>query len=54
MITLCGHAAENCSIFPGIETRLHWGLEDPAEIDDPVLRLRKFRERNESWPAEND
>lgn len=44
VITLCDHAAENCPFFPGDVTRLHWGFEDPAAIEDGTERLNKFRE----------
>jgi arsenate reductase len=30
VITLCGDAAERCPVFPGVVTREHWALADPA------------------------
>jgi len=29
VVTLCGHAAENCPFFPGAAKRLHRGFDDP-------------------------
>lgn len=32
VITVCGHAQENCPVFPGeVKQRLHIGFDDPAE-----------------------
>ena len=32
VITVCGHAQENCPVFPGeVKKRLHIGFDDPAE-----------------------
>lgn len=31
IITLCGHAEENCPITPPTAVRLHWPLPDPAK-----------------------
>lgn len=32
VITVCGHARENCPVFKGeVKNRLHIGFEDPAE-----------------------
>jgi arsenate reductase (thioredoxin) len=43
VITLC--AEEVCPVFPGSVLRLHWGLRDPAAIDDSEdERLSAFRE----------
>ena len=35
LITVCGHADENCPFFPGMGTRLHWPFEDPAAFVGP-------------------
>ena len=33
VITVCGHANENCPVFTGnVRHRLHIGFEDPAEV----------------------
>jgi arsenate reductase len=42
VITLCGE--EECPVFLGKATRLHWGLPDPAAVDgSQAERLDAFR-----------
>lgn len=42
VITLCGE--EECPLFLGKATRLHWGLPDPAAVQDSEQdRLNAFR-----------
>jgi len=42
VITLCGE--EECPLFLGQATRLHWGLPDPAAVEGSVEeRLAAFR-----------
>lgn len=44
VITVCDRARETCPVFPGSTNSLHWGLDDPSEVegtDDD--RLRAFR-----------
>ena len=34
VVTVCGHAHENCPIFPGGKTKVvHVGFEDPPELE---------------------
>ncbi|MCM3631842.1 MULTISPECIES: arsenate reductase (thioredoxin) [Paenibacillus] len=30
IVTLCGHAADNCPVTPPHIERVHWGFDDPA------------------------
>ncbi|MEE4276307.1 MAG: arsenate reductase ArsC [Thermoleophilia bacterium] len=44
LITVCDHAAKNCPMFPGVATRLHWSLVDPAAAEgSEEERLEVFR-----------
>ena len=49
VITVCGHAKENCPVFLGeVKHRLHIGFEDPAEAtgtEEEILReFRRIRD----------
>lgn len=32
VVTLCGHANENCPFFPGKVRRVHMGFDDPPQL----------------------
>jgi arsenate reductase (thioredoxin) len=44
VITVCDRARQSCPVFPGNHNTLHWGLEDPAEVQgSDEQRLEAFR-----------
>jgi len=61
VITVCDEAnAEQCPIFPGVTTRLHWSFADPSSFegahDERLTKTREVRDaikaRIEEWCAE--
>lgn len=44
VVTVCDRARQSCPVFPGQHNTLHWGLEDPAEVEGTdEQKLAAFR-----------
>ena len=47
VVTVCGHAHENCPVFPGESRVVHAGFDDPPALaageTDPVKALAHYR-----------
>jgi arsenate reductase (thioredoxin) len=44
VITVCDRARATCPVFPGSSNSLHWGLDDPSEVEgDDEQKLAAFR-----------
>jgi arsenate reductase (thioredoxin) len=46
LITVCDDADKNCpTVWPGVNTRMHWSFQDPAAFEGAwEEKLKKFRE----------
>jgi arsenate reductase len=46
LVTVCDDADKNCpTVWPGVNTRLHWSFQDPAGVEgSEEEKLAKFRE----------
>src|SRR5712691_4507935 len=43
VITVCDHANQRCSIFPGPVQRIHWSINDPVVGGSEEAQLDAFR-----------
>ena len=44
VITVCNRAKQSCPYFPGGRTKLHWDIDDPAEVEgSDAEKLEAFR-----------
>jgi arsenate reductase len=48
VITVCDNAKESCPIFPAKTKRIHWSIEDPADVqgseEDTLTAFRRIRD----------
>ena len=63
LITVCDEADKNCpTVWPGVNTRMHWSFEDPAAFqgtdDEKLEKFRQIRDlieaRIKSWLLEQN
>ena len=62
LITVCDDADRNCpTVWPGVNTRMHWSFEDPAKFEgteeEKLVKFREVRDLIEKkitiWVAEH-
>lgn len=44
VVTVCDDARDACPYYPGARAQVHWGMPDPARVEDDTERRRAFRE----------
>jgi arsenate reductase len=44
VITVCDRAKQSCPVFPGSHESIHWGIDDPSEVEGTdIEKLAAFR-----------
>ena len=58
VVTVCDYARQVCPKFPGAESSLHWGLDDPEQVagtdDERLAAFRRSTTEVSTWRAEID
>lgn len=60
VVSVCGHADENCPVFPGRVRRVHRGFDDPPKLarelaaagaseDEQLAPYRRVRDQIKAW-----
>jgi len=56
VVTVCGHADENCPVFPGRTRVVHHGFEDPPRLardasdeESAMIHYRRVRDEIRAW-----
>jgi len=56
IITVCGHASENCPYIPGSARRVHAGFDDPPKLakdaateEEALGHYRRVRDQIRAW-----
>jgi len=60
VVSVCGHAEENCPVFPGRVRRVHQGFDDPPKLARELAALganeeqqlepyRRVRDQIKAW-----
>jgi len=58
IVTVCGHASENCPYIPGSARRVHAGFDDPPKLakdaateEEALAHYRRVRDQIREWAA---
>jgi arsenate reductase len=52
VVTVCNRARDTCPVFPGSVNTLHWGLDDPSDVQGTdEERLAAFRQTEQAIAA---
>lgn len=56
VVTVCGHADENCPVFPGKTRKIHHGFDDPPKLakdakteEEALGHYRRVRDEIKAW-----